>query len=446
MRDAGEAGLEGWEIEVSELTNNGFEPVAQSTTDSDGTAVFNNLLPGSYFICEIQQDGWVQSQPANDDCWQVELQPGQDIQAPFGNAQKSTVTLTKFHDTNQNGFWDDGEEALEGWDLTLTGDDGSDVVYDQTLTTDQNGEAIFTLLHPGLVYTATETLQDGWTQTNIYCERDPLFSLNPGFFNNLDPAILAGLNLDDDTLDLLTNALLDPSLLTDDLLDSLNALSISLGDEGGLDDNQLFLLPGQSRHCYVGNYERTIDVTLTTSCGSDFPYLNWTVQSTFLPTQITIEWYTTDNNDAGDPADTLVFTHTFTPDDAAVTTISNTAPLYEYQGTVLWPGSSDDPNNPSWTGYEQVNGQWQPNPNVNYGNLRPQARIDVTVNPTETAVVEYPLATDTCDPNPSNPEQVLGTSTDLANTGDNTGLLSVVVGVMLLILVAAARRTHTTTV
>ncbi|MEM7536082.1 MAG: SdrD B-like domain-containing protein [Chloroflexota bacterium] len=66
----------------------------------------------------------------------------------------------KFHDVNGNGVQDGNESGLAGWTILI--EDSSGVVL--SVTTDANGNYSFTGLASG-VYTLTEVLQPGWTQT-----------------------------------------------------------------------------------------------------------------------------------------------------------------------------------------------------------------------------------------------------------------------------------------
>ncbi len=78
---------------------------------------------------------------------------------------KGSIKAVKFHDENENGAWDEGEEYLSGWEMTVkqgdavvtsgdTGDDGSVTFEDLTI-----GD-----------YEVCETEQDGWTASTDVCQ------------------------------------------------------------------------------------------------------------------------------------------------------------------------------------------------------------------------------------------------------------------------------------
>jgi len=72
----------------------------------------------------------------------------------------------KFEDMNENGVWDDGESALGGWSITLTGPNGIIITTTTSSDPDNLGYYEFTNLLPG-DYTVSETmpLPDGWKET-----------------------------------------------------------------------------------------------------------------------------------------------------------------------------------------------------------------------------------------------------------------------------------------
>jgi hypothetical protein len=78
--------------------------------------------------------------------------------------QASSIVVHKFHDENLNQVQDGAEASLSGWAMKLQRLTGSDPdVWDDvaTLTTDANGNAIFSPLAAG-TYRAVETMQSDW--------------------------------------------------------------------------------------------------------------------------------------------------------------------------------------------------------------------------------------------------------------------------------------------
>ena len=157
---------------------------AEFALDTSDTTVTPNeraaspLKAGIVTITEAQTEGWVL---ANVDCSQgavftrdgtnvsVTLNPGDDITCTFTNEQLATVTVVKFHDTNENGVKDEDESVLSGWVMNLE-EDCEKECPSAAQTTGTNGEAIFTNVPAGS-YVLGETLKEGWAQSNMYCGR-----------------------------------------------------------------------------------------------------------------------------------------------------------------------------------------------------------------------------------------------------------------------------------
>ncbi len=185
----GEPTLEGWTITLTEFCldfpeldqlvevgncENAVE--ATTVTDENGYYRFGNLDAGTYIVCEEIQDGWVATFPLSGyeiNCHFIELGgAGDEQQADFGNFQKATVEGSKFNDVNGNHAWDENENGLQGWEITLT---KKCVVEEQariaecedetwTATTGEEGAYSFPDLLPG-EYTVCETQKDKWAQT-----------------------------------------------------------------------------------------------------------------------------------------------------------------------------------------------------------------------------------------------------------------------------------------
>src|SRR5262249_44172380 len=78
-RDEDEPGLEGWTIFLDQNQNGALDAGESSaTTGTDGTYEFTGLTPGTYFIAEVPQEGWVQTLPGN---------------APLSSADESPILL-----------------------------------------------------------------------------------------------------------------------------------------------------------------------------------------------------------------------------------------------------------------------------------------------------------------------------------------------------------------
>ena len=73
----------------------------------------------------------------------------------------NSLTIIKYHDLNGNGA-DDGEPRLPGWVFWVDGPAG---FTDLFVTTEGDGTITLNSVPPG-EYTITETLKDGWTNTD----------------------------------------------------------------------------------------------------------------------------------------------------------------------------------------------------------------------------------------------------------------------------------------
>jgi len=184
-----EPGLAGWTIVLTDTDSLNSTTV----TDTEGNYSFLNLYPGTYTVCEEQQQGWIQTYPSGTQaCHIVELTDSDASGIDFGNYQETVEILgctdpdalnynpdatlddgscqydepdkysifgLKFSDQNNNGA-NDSEPGLAGWTIVLTDTDS----LNSTTVTDTEGNYSFLNLYPG-TYTVCEEQQQGWIQT-----------------------------------------------------------------------------------------------------------------------------------------------------------------------------------------------------------------------------------------------------------------------------------------
>lgn len=62
-----------------------YEQYSQTVTDGNGNYTFKNLERGYYLVCELQQEGWVRTFPADSDCHEIYVSEGEDCIANFAN-------------------------------------------------------------------------------------------------------------------------------------------------------------------------------------------------------------------------------------------------------------------------------------------------------------------------------------------------------------------------
>lgn len=170
VQDAGEEGIEGTRIV---LTDENGRVVAETFTDSNGDYCFENLIPGTYCIKEIQPTGFIDGKDSvgvvngvdrgtlmNDKICDVRLVGGeQGNEFNFGELQYSQISGMVHVDGNGNCVFDAsaGERPLANVKLELMNSNGEII---GTTMTDANGEYTFDMLLPG-VYSIRQAQPDG---------------------------------------------------------------------------------------------------------------------------------------------------------------------------------------------------------------------------------------------------------------------------------------------
>ncbi|WP_293076587.1 S8 family serine peptidase, partial [Okeania sp. SIO3B5] len=99
----------------------------------------------------------------------VQLDAGENItDINFGNQEilPGSISGNNWHDLDEDGIWDDDEDALAGWKIYI--DDNENGEFDDgelSTVTDENGFYIFEDLDPETSYIVAEVMEDGWEQT-----------------------------------------------------------------------------------------------------------------------------------------------------------------------------------------------------------------------------------------------------------------------------------------
>jgi len=130
----------------------------------------------------------------------------------------------------------------------------------------------------------------------------------------------------------------------------------------------------------AGLVQRRLTLDVEPLCILDAPYISYTVSANFptQPNPVTIRWLDVDDN--------------------SVLSQTTGLPLVNQ---LLWPGAGIDPVTkagnqwPGWS-FDEVNHVWVDNGSP----LRPQVKVEITVNPTEVVTVDYPPANPTCNAAP----------------------------------------------
>ena len=97
-RQDNEPWLQGWTIYLDVNINealDGGEPSA--VTDAEGRYWFMDLEPGTYFVREVDQEGWQRTTPVNPDAHMVHVDEGQQVEEiNFGNREVSDIEVDRF--------------------------------------------------------------------------------------------------------------------------------------------------------------------------------------------------------------------------------------------------------------------------------------------------------------------------------------------------------------
>lgn len=147
--------LSGWTIFIDKNEDRQLDEGEQfTTTGSDGSYSLDNLVPGTYQVCEVIPSGWNQTYPINDTdeyCHQVTVNPGVTEEGiDFGNHQNK-LTIYKYNEH---------EDLLGGATFEICGEESEDCF---SVTDNGEGDSNST---PGIVevkglandyYTVTET-------------------------------------------------------------------------------------------------------------------------------------------------------------------------------------------------------------------------------------------------------------------------------------------------
>lgn len=151
--------LNDWTINL--YTNLNENPITSLITGHNGNKGqyrFENLLPGTYYVCEILQGGWMQTEPG-DGCHEIQVGPGEDVTGiQFGNYELGSILGYKWNDGDGNISTTADRDPVENWVIGLW-EDIFGFIGDTTTASD--GSYSFTDLLAGN-YEVKETMQSDW--------------------------------------------------------------------------------------------------------------------------------------------------------------------------------------------------------------------------------------------------------------------------------------------
>ena len=176
VRDAGEPGIAGVTVTVSGTNFLGNAVTQVLVTDASGAYTTTTLLPGTYQVDETQPVGVADGTEAvgtvagtprgtanpatvNDRIGAIALVSEEaGIDYDFGE-RGGQIAGWVYDDTNNDGVRPQGEPAIAGVSLRLTGRSTGGLAVDMTVTTDASGRYVFTGLVPADAagYTVRET-------------------------------------------------------------------------------------------------------------------------------------------------------------------------------------------------------------------------------------------------------------------------------------------------
>lgn len=150
-KDGDDSGLSGEQWTVT--ATNG-DALYSAEPGEGGSYSFDDLPPGSYEVCQDSPEGWIQSEPASDGCYDVSSNTSD---ADFGKYQNATISGSVLVDTNGDGSLVGDSAGVEG--STVGADGFSD-------TTDTDGTYIIEGVKPG-TYDVCQTPpgEEGWIQS-----------------------------------------------------------------------------------------------------------------------------------------------------------------------------------------------------------------------------------------------------------------------------------------
>ena len=145
----------------------------ETRSDANGRYRFDGLFPGTYAVTELTPEGYIDGREhigtiegrqvgrriTAGTIGEIVLASGQQgIDYDFCEYRPAQLSGYVYHDRNNNGLREPGEEGIAGVHLRLLDKTGGEVA---ATTTDASGYYQFAVLHAG-VYSILQTQPDGW--------------------------------------------------------------------------------------------------------------------------------------------------------------------------------------------------------------------------------------------------------------------------------------------
>jgi len=156
VKDPSEQRLDGWTMQLWDSTHTTL--IDTATTGNSGFFDFDDVVPGTYQVCEVLQNGWFPSYPTTSDpnCHTAVVVESKKVtrNVDFGNFQNAQLVIIK-QVINNNG----GEAVAGDFTMNVTGTG----VSDSSFPGEEDPGTTITL-SPG-AYTVDEGPHDGYTKT-----------------------------------------------------------------------------------------------------------------------------------------------------------------------------------------------------------------------------------------------------------------------------------------
>ena len=164
-QDPGEPGIQGVMVELTGMDQFGNPVNETTTTDVDGSYLFDDLVPGDYKLTFTTPAGYTTTDvdQGGDDTNDSDADPamgGMTATETLTSGENNTDYDAGYYlpaelgnytwiDENYNGTQDPGEAPIGGVEVTLTGTTGSGEPVNEMQTTGADGLYLFTNLQPG---------------------------------------------------------------------------------------------------------------------------------------------------------------------------------------------------------------------------------------------------------------------------------------------------------
>jgi protocatechuate 3,4-dioxygenase beta subunit len=165
LQDPGEPGIEGVEVALSGTDQFGNPVTGTTTTDVDGSYLFDDLVPGDYKLTFTTPAGYdaTDVDQGGDDTEDSDADPamgGMTVVETLTSGEENTDYDAGYYlpaelgnytwiDENANGTQDPGESPIGGIEVTLSGTTGAGDPVSDVQTTGPDGLYLFTGLQPG---------------------------------------------------------------------------------------------------------------------------------------------------------------------------------------------------------------------------------------------------------------------------------------------------------